>query len=111
MTAACKPLVYVAGPITGDPWGCVRRATHAAAMPAATTQQGDNDDRPRPQHHRRRPDQVRSLHGRMGLSCRGALPRMSLRRWQLRPSRRTHAVAARDFGTGNPTATSEDDQR
>jgi len=27
-----KPLVYVAGPITGDPWGCVRRATHAAAI-------------------------------------------------------------------------------
>ncbi len=26
MTAARKPLVYVAGPITGDPWGCVRRA-------------------------------------------------------------------------------------
>ncbi len=22
-----KPLVYVAGPITGDPWGCVRQAT------------------------------------------------------------------------------------
>lgn len=21
-----RPLVYVAGPITGDPWGCVRRA-------------------------------------------------------------------------------------
>ena len=32
MTAARKPLVYVAGPITGDPWGCVRRATHAAAI-------------------------------------------------------------------------------
>ena len=26
-----KPLVYVAGPITGDPWGCVRKATEAAA--------------------------------------------------------------------------------
>jgi hypothetical protein len=26
-----KPLVYVAGPITGDPWGCVRKATHVAA--------------------------------------------------------------------------------
>ena len=24
-----KPLVYVAGPITGDPWGCVRRGTDA----------------------------------------------------------------------------------
>lgn len=28
---ASKPLVYMAGPITGDPWGCVRRATAAAA--------------------------------------------------------------------------------
>jgi hypothetical protein len=27
-----SPLVYVAGPITGNPWGCVRQATHAAAM-------------------------------------------------------------------------------
>lgn len=27
-----KPLVYVAGPITGDPWGCVRKATHVAAV-------------------------------------------------------------------------------
>lgn len=27
-----KPLVYVAGPITGDPWGCVRKATMAAAI-------------------------------------------------------------------------------
>ena len=25
-----RPLVYVAGPITGDPWGCVRKATKAA---------------------------------------------------------------------------------
>lgn len=25
-----RPLVYVAGPITGDPWGCVRKATEAA---------------------------------------------------------------------------------
>ena len=24
-----KPLVYVAGPITGDPFGCVRKAAHA----------------------------------------------------------------------------------
>lgn len=22
-----RPLVYIAGPITGDPWGCVRKAT------------------------------------------------------------------------------------
>jgi len=27
-----KPLVYVAGPITGDPWGCVRQATEIAAI-------------------------------------------------------------------------------
>ena len=27
-----KPLIYIAGPITGDPWGCVRRATEAAAV-------------------------------------------------------------------------------
>ena len=26
-----KPLVYVAGPITGDPWGCVRQGTDAFA--------------------------------------------------------------------------------
>lgn len=26
-----KPLVYVAGPITGNPWGCVRQAVTAAA--------------------------------------------------------------------------------
>ncbi|HEY1119898.1 MAG TPA: DUF4406 domain-containing protein [Acidimicrobiales bacterium] len=26
-----KPLVYVAGPITGNPWGCVRQATDAFA--------------------------------------------------------------------------------
>ena len=25
-----RPLVYVAGPITGDPWGCVRRSTRMA---------------------------------------------------------------------------------
>lgn len=25
-----RPLVYIAGPITGDPWGCVRKATEAA---------------------------------------------------------------------------------
>ena len=25
-----RPLVYIAGPITGDPWGCVRKATKAA---------------------------------------------------------------------------------
>lgn len=25
-----RPLVYVAGPVTGDPWGCVRRATRMA---------------------------------------------------------------------------------
>lgn len=30
--AAARPLVYVAGPITADPWGCVRKATHAAAI-------------------------------------------------------------------------------
>lgn len=24
-----KPLVYVAGPVTGDPWGCVKKATVA----------------------------------------------------------------------------------
>jgi hypothetical protein len=29
---SAKPLVYVAGPITGDPWGCVRKATTAAAI-------------------------------------------------------------------------------
>lgn len=27
-----KPLVYVAGPITGDPWGCVRKAVAAARV-------------------------------------------------------------------------------
>lgn len=27
-----RPLIYVAGPITGDPWGCVRNATAAAAL-------------------------------------------------------------------------------
>jgi len=27
-----RPLVYVAGPITGDPWGCVRKATDAARV-------------------------------------------------------------------------------
>ena len=26
------PMVYVAGPITADPWGCVRKATTAAAI-------------------------------------------------------------------------------
>lgn len=26
-----KPLVYVAGPVTGNPWGCVRQATDAFA--------------------------------------------------------------------------------
>lgn len=25
-----RPLVYIAGPITGDPWGCLRRATRMA---------------------------------------------------------------------------------
>lgn len=30
MTA--KPLVYVAGPITGNPWGCVRQATTAFGL-------------------------------------------------------------------------------
>ena len=25
-----RPLVYVAGPITGDPWGCVRKAVEVA---------------------------------------------------------------------------------
>lgn len=29
-SAVTRPLVYVAGPITGDPWGCVRRAVGAA---------------------------------------------------------------------------------
>ncbi len=28
--AAARPLVYVAGPITGDPWGCVRKAIGAS---------------------------------------------------------------------------------
>jgi hypothetical protein len=27
-----KPLVYVAGPITGDPWGCVRSAVDVAEI-------------------------------------------------------------------------------
>lgn len=26
-----KPLIYVAGPITGDPWQCVRKAINVAA--------------------------------------------------------------------------------
>lgn len=30
-----RPLVYVAGPITGDPWGCVRRATDVARQLSA----------------------------------------------------------------------------
>lgn len=30
--AAARPLVYVAGPITADPWGCVRKATDAARV-------------------------------------------------------------------------------
>lgn len=30
--AVRQPLVYVAGPISGDPWGCVRKATAVAAM-------------------------------------------------------------------------------
>lgn len=30
--AAARPLVYVAGPITSEPWACVRKATTAAAI-------------------------------------------------------------------------------
>lgn len=27
-----RPLVYIAGPITGDPWGCVRRAVRWSSI-------------------------------------------------------------------------------
>lgn len=28
--ADLHPIIYIAGPITGDPWGCVKRATKAS---------------------------------------------------------------------------------